>query len=486
MLFTVQIAAVLSVLVLTYLIFQVLGPRPASIFLTRGEKTFWDSKIVAKFGSYLFLSNFVASITSLATVYIFFIGNSKIFGYWILVSVVTVVFAGVAARSVTNSYLRQPRYLERLNSDAPSSAVLASLFWAPNRSGMAISSIIKWLSITNILCIIWLEFSVFSDLSGLILLPQSLMFSSSTMFIMVAIVFYFTLRNGLRGFLFADLLHAPMVLGGSLILLTGVIWALAGSNSVDVDLRVLQPKLSATEGIVFVIATIFLNSFLTAASEAHWVRVWSLRRYVISHQVRSALVTSATWTVLIVIGLLAGVITTSVSQQAVAELLSEVASLSPVFVAAFWVAGVSALFSTSDAQIYSALLVFSFQPRNGSMTEVAGIVRRPFLVSLILAALLTVIYALVRAYEIPFEKLIFLLFPIFLNAVPAIVLGALGRKVTPAPAAISICLYAACSVAGLLQSRNELLWTLAAPLMPAVVTLVAIGWPAYRRNGTSQ
>jgi hypothetical protein len=72
LLILLQIASIASVFFATYLVFQSLGLRSDRLFYSREEKTAFDKLISGLFGSYAAVSNIVATLTSLATVYVFF------------------------------------------------------------------------------------------------------------------------------------------------------------------------------------------------------------------------------------------------------------------------------------------------------------------------------------------------------------------------------------------------------------------------------
>jgi hypothetical protein len=149
-------------------------------------------------------------------------------------------------------------------------------------------------------------------------------------------------------------------------------------------------------------------------------------------------------------------------------------AVSTAFLVAFWVGGMAALFSTADSQIYSFLLVKEFQLSTGKLREILMNNVRPFRSALLTTIVFVLIYAFVRSFALPFEKMIFVVLPVCLNVFPAFVLASLGAKQQPRFILASLALYVICSVLGFLQPSDQFSWTLLAPFCPVLVSAYLI------------
>ena len=129
-------------------------------------------------------------------------------------------------------------------------------------------------------------------------------------------VIYFTIRYGLRGFVFADLFQCPLMAIASLSLLIAtmvVVGARVYEYTNDQNLisalfaQFSAPKVTWVEGGVFALSCLFFNSFFVVVTQPHWLRVWMFGEKEIRLQVRSLSMTCVVWLLLILLGGLAAV-----------------------------------------------------------------------------------------------------------------------------------------------------------------------------------
>jgi hypothetical protein len=67
----VALAAIATVIILTYMTLQLLGPQPRRILLSVEERARYTKNIIGRFGAFLYIANVVGALSSLATVYVF-------------------------------------------------------------------------------------------------------------------------------------------------------------------------------------------------------------------------------------------------------------------------------------------------------------------------------------------------------------------------------------------------------------------------------
>ena len=285
-------------------------------------------------------------------------------------------------------------------------------------------------------------------------------------------VVFFTLRYGLRGFVFADFFQAPLILLGSLVVLGGVVFlafSIGSFKQIIIDLP--TPMLSLKDCVLFAVQVISLNLLLVLVTEPHWLRVWIFRAKETHLQASSTLATGILWSLLALIGLFAFPLSgNKIGEAAIVSLLQQMSAASAVFVVAFWVGGMAALFSSADSQIYSFLLVREFQLSTGKLREVLMSGLKPVRLSVLTTAIFVSVYVFVRSVNVPFEKMIFVVLPVCLNVFPAFVFAVLREKQQPHLILASLALYFVCSVLGFLQPSNEFFWILLAPFCPVLVS----------------
>jgi TM2 domain-containing membrane protein YozV len=473
MLFPLQVVTIISMLAATYLVFRAVGPRRSALLYTRAEKAEWDQQVSKPLGTWLALTNIAGTVTSLATVFLFFIGNSKVFGYWVLICSASIFAGAYVTNYFTARLARLPRIKRLLETNEQNSSIIASLFWHPNSKYQHTSRLVKYVSILNMLAVIWLEFSLFADISGQLMQIDSILVRAILLAVVTGVIFDFTLRFGLRGFIFADFLHAPLIAIASIALFVGgVMLLISGTVTARPSLDWVLPIISPIQCVLFAAHVICLNIFLVLVTEPHWLRVWAFGSEKITKiQVRSLAATALIWLLLTVLGFLAFGVTQKVGNEAIAGFVALLQNLSPAFIVVFWIGGIAALFSTADTQIYSLLVVSEFEPRTGEMQDRFLTSLRPITTGVTIGVLFALVYFVVRALDLPFEKIIFVVIPLPLNLLPAFAAGIGERKQQPGFIYLSLALYSIFAVWGFVLPDQQFYATLAAGLVPIAVAV---------------
>lgn len=470
---TVQIIAIIGMFFLSYVGLRAFGKPTTKLLFSPEEKREWNALLQSNFGNWLTGTNIVGTLTSFATVLVFFLGNAKVFGLWVLVCSLSIWGGGYVTNYFTKRISALPKVQELLRSENQTGGILASLCWSNSAHGRASSTWVKYISLSNIAAVIWLEFALFSDIGGDVFGISQLWVKAAVIFFSSFAVIFFVLKYGIRGFAFADIYQTPIIGLSVALIVAGAVWLLSHS-SIQFDSTAIQPIVDSKTIFLFVIHVIFLNAFLVLATEPHWLRLWIFQSKETDTQIASTFSTAMIWAVLIGIGLVASALSGgSAGTGVIVNLVNQLSGLSPIFVVAFWFAAVSALFSTADAQAYSWLVVKNFHVGSGKLREFKLDAIKPITFALAGGAAFALIYFAVRTYSIPFEKLVFLIIPFSLNTLPAVVQLAYGREPTPALMAASVILFIAFGSGGFLQPSSELFWTLSAALVPVVISLGA-------------
>lgn len=206
----------------------------------------------------------------------FFIGNTQQFGWWIIFPILTIWGGGFITNYFTRTLVSRRHIAKRLASGDQSRAVLLTLVLDGTNESIRTASIVRVVALTNILAILWLEFSVFADVSSKLIISESIFWGAIFLYGFAFAVLYFTLRFGLRGFLFADLFHGPIIVIGTLILLIGTLVFLVlipsdggqddrlaklfGSILTEMNApKAPAPTSPLLSGVLFAISCLFLN-----------------------------------------------------------------------------------------------------------------------------------------------------------------------------------------------------------------------------------
>jgi hypothetical protein len=265
------------------------------------------------------------------------------------------------------------------------------------------------------------------------------------------------------------LLAALAILGGCFAL-----WY-SGKVTLPPVSDIATPALPIGICVLFVLHNICLNGLLLLTTEAHWLRIWIFRQREIQYLPSSSLWTGAVWAVLIALGFMAFYASDqAIGVKGVAGLLTKLNDLSIVFSAIFWIGGISALFSTADETLYSLLVVSAFNTESGKLNDRLMANIQPYLMSAVVAAFFAGGYALIEVFQLPVEKLLFIVFPLSLNVFPAFVRAFRGLPQRPWYIILSLLLYSMCAALGLKQPESQFAWTLAAALAPILVGIIAM------------
>ena len=472
------LVAFLVVAVGTYSLFSALRFPTNSLLFPRSLAASFRQRLKGGLGTLVVVTNIFGTLTSLATVYVFFIGTSKVFGAFVFAAPLFMALSFIATNWFTRRVLtKEPSYRKLLEESETASGVVARLVWQPGLDGRVTSWLVKHISLLNLAAVIWLEFSVAADL------VQQVNTSANepwlgplALFICCFGVVFIIVRYGLRGFVFADLFQSPLVIIATIVILLAVILNPQVMTALaTAPVHLLQPQIPWQQGVLFVVHVMLLNIFFVLLTEGHWFRLWLFAGRETTNQWRGTFSTGFIWLLLAIVGCLAVAITTKTGTEGIGPVLLSLAQTHAAFVILFWIGAAAAVFSTADAQIYVFLLVRAFETKTGQIHDKVNRPQHPIGLALLVSLLFAAAYAVTRYYQIPFEKLVFILFPLSLNSLPAFIGILFDRRHRSIWTLFSLAGYTAVSIKGLMDPQNDLLWTLMAALVPfAVVALMLL------------
>lgn len=469
----------LVVFVGTFLVYSALGDRSRGLLYSREQKRNWDASVTPALGNWLTIANICGTLTSLATVLVFFVGNTSIFGWFVLASPITLLIGAVVTTKLSRKVCAIPRIKNLFTSSDQTSGVIAALFVDGSREGLLTARVVKFISLANIFGIIWLEFALFAKIfassSGL----EGLSAEVVTIALVAFGVLFFVFKFGIRGVVFIDLLHAPLIGISAVGLLIAAVLLFEGSPAAALSLDI--GVLPASTCAIFVVHVLILNALIVLTTEGHWLRMWLFGEREQKLQMRGVSTTIAISLLLICVGFLGFKVTGIVGEAGIPALVQQFHALSPIAGALFWLGALGALFSTSDAQIYSALLVRQFDPQRNEFRQLSLDSINSLKIASLSAIAFALLYYLIRIYSIPFEKVVFLAIPMSINIFPALI-GLIYNKKGVALLTIASCtLYLAISLVGWAQPERSFEFSLSAAGVPLLSALMIVFMP--RREG---
>ena len=110
----------------TYFVYQTFGPRQLSFSFTKARETGMGSARKRQTWKLLTVNSIFATITSFATVYVFFIGNTQQFGWWIVFPVLTIWGGGFITNYFTRILVSRRHIANGLRGDQSRAVLLSS------------------------------------------------------------------------------------------------------------------------------------------------------------------------------------------------------------------------------------------------------------------------------------------------------------------------------------------------------------------------
>jgi len=468
-----QWAAILAVLGGCLFVLSALPAKSGAGF-SRAELQDWMTALGASKVGWLVRFNIAGALLSFATVVLFFVGNASLFGVYTIAAVLSLALGAFVTKAISGAIVRLPGVTESLETDEPAKATVAAVLWTSDTWGRRTSELAKWISICNLFGILWLEFAFMSDMGGR-LMGLSPPERVGLLFLASAIVLYACFRFGVRGVAFLDLILTPLIFFGIVVILIGTALLTFDSVPAMTVNSLLEPKLPLQILALFVVHVFCLNPFLIVVTEGHWFRMWAFGQPELKQQIPGLTVVAVVSFTLIAVGLLAGLALPGEPGDAlIARLLTTLDNQLPIFAAAFWVAGIAAMFSTADVQILGLALASSFDSKKGTSSLSSGILTRPAISAILLAAALSGLYYFIRIhFRLDFEKLVFFILPAAITILPAL-LFRLTRPVWTrsyfATVLLGLVGYVALSLTGLFRPADQLGLNLAAVLVPVAIS----------------
>lgn len=468
---------------ITFIFFGLFGSRSNNIFITAQEKQSWDEKLSGIVKKLLTTTNIFGAVTSLATL-LFLTGSAKLFGIFAFATGITFAFSSMITNPITNKFLEDKNIKKRYDDNEQVGGVIASLFWDDTKHGKQLAAIIKYISIFATFAIIWLEVSLFSNFSSAYLHIDSINSKTIIATITFFIIFYFLIQYGLRGFVFADLFHTPViVLMGVVLIVILLFMFFQGDYTLNFQ-TFLIPVLPWGMGAIFCFHVLVLNLFQVICTEPHWYRLWLFKNVEITSQSQGVIGTGLVWIFFLFVGFSTFAITGQFGQQGIEILLSKFSVSNPYFIFFFWMAAAGALFSTVDAQLYSILLISRYKVSNGTLPITSKRFNNPFVVAVSFSVAFGIFYFLATKYKdlFPFEKILFVIVPFSTVLLPLFIQKYTDRVPKLKTLLTSIFGFITVAAIGFCLPQSNYDFTLSAIFFPALVSIIIVLTPKKQTN----
>lgn len=458
---------------ITFIFFRLFGQQSNNIFVSESEKKSWDEKISGSLKKLLTTTNIFGTVTSLATL-LFLAGSAKLFGIFAFATGITFAFSGFITNPITKKFLLDESIKRKHEDNNQIGGVIASLFWADNKSSRNLSIMVKYISMFAIFSIIWLEVSLFSNFASSYLNVGGVLGKTIIATLTFFIILFFVVKYGLRGFVFADLFHTPIIIIMGLVLI-GILVKLFLNGGFTLSAETfLIPKLNWIMGFVFMFHVLVLNLFQVICTEPHWFRLWLFNNVEISSQKAGVIGTGSVWLLLLFIGFSTYAITSEVGEDAIGILLTKLSVINPYFIFFFWIAATGALFSTVDTQLYSFLLLASYKISDGKLPKDSKRFQSPFSMATFSAIVFAVVYYIVKYFNLPFEKILLVVVPFSIVLLPLFVSKYFDRVPSITSLVISVLGYVLIAATGFVLPIVNFFATLSAVFFPVVVSFCVI------------
>lgn len=460
---------------ITFIFFGLLGVRSNNIFITANEKQSWDKNLSGILKRLLTTTNIFGTVTSLATL-LFLAGSTKLFGIFAFATGITLAFSSLITNPITKQFLQDSNIKKRFEDNDQVGGVIASLFWTNTNYNKRLAAIVKYISISATFAIIWLEVSLFSNFSSTYLHIDSIIGKTIIATITFFTISYFVIQYGLRGFIFADLFHTPIIIVMGLVLIGILVIKFVHGNFALTTHTFLVPNLPWGMSALFGLHVLVLNLFQIICTEPHWFRLWLFKNTEMTSQAKGAVGTGLVWIFFLFIGFSTYAITGQTGEEAIGALLNKFSITNPYFVFFFWIAASGALFSTVDTQLYSILIVSRFKTSNGTLPNTSKRFTSPFSTTIFLSLVSGLLYFLATKFKdiLPFEKILFVIVPFSIVLLPLFVEKFTNRLPRIRTLLISVIGYIIVAALGFFLPQINFFATLSAIFFPVVLSTIVL------------
>ena len=365
---TILIAALLAASFLINTIVKSLKPRNIEL---KDNTTIFQ---VLRQKKFILFSTIGGTLTSLASVYLFFLLQTPAYGWLILLSLIGLPLGAFVAKNLSERALHRASYEDEFKK-AITNGVMASLHICCSKKGTA--EICRKISIVNILAVIWLETKILTSITLSVLLPE---FASESIVIALlasTIIFFLTqyiTRFGMNGVIITDVLYWPLIII-SVLLVILVTTNSFSQSAFELQLQnVLPLEMSIPSMLAFSLNVLLINSIYQISREDHWIRVSAFRsdndikdNPAVNSLVLVAMLAIPIWLCLIFAGFLYGVLLgeEELTLNSIVQFHESVVMFLPILILGMF----ASMMSTTDNQLFAVRRLVSLDIRNNRITD---------------------------------------------------------------------------------------------------------------------
>lgn len=317
------------------------------------------------------------TLTSLASVYVFFLLQYPYFGGWMFFTLLAFPLGGLIGQVVSTHALKQFSS-NNLTKDAISTGLMASIVRVT--STQATASLVKAISIVNIFALVWLEIKILTTIILSVIFsieygPENAVYFGVVAAVLAGLLVQFVLRFGMQGVIATDALYWPfIILSVGLMIIVVLYLAIDGSSGLagaigDVK---LEPLIDPVTLCFFLLNIFLVNAVYHVGRDDLWLRLSAFHRSggaknpAASELFRATLFAAPVWMMLIIVGMLLPVVAKGTVNDIV-ELVN-VVRISPLIVPVVILGMLAAMLSTCDNQFFALKRLFAYSPKDNSIS----------------------------------------------------------------------------------------------------------------------
>lgn len=318
-----------------------------------------------------------ATLTSLASVYAFFLLQYQSFGWAMFTTVIAMPFGAYIGGILASKVMRNAEKSQGTETDNSSISSRSGLLTAiiRNHYGDSSATLHRIIISLNIFAIIWLEIKILTSIALVIFFQESQYFSDPVVHGLVAgvtalLIMNFVLQFGMQGVVMTDALYWPFIILSALIVCGLTFYAVIDPSVAIQKSLSLEPEIGGWTLIFFIINIFVVNSVYHCAREDLWIRIEAFSpsadepsvtpsdNPAIRQLLPATLLAIPVWLALIATGMMVPMIIGS-SPGHVSDVLVSVSSFT-IFAPLVVLGLVASMLSTCDNQFFAIRRLFQY------------------------------------------------------------------------------------------------------------------------------
>lgn len=423
------------------------------------------------------------TLTSLASVYVFFILQYPFFGWAMFFTLAAFPLGGLVGQLVAKKAVETLR-----QSSAGRAAFETGLMTAVVRvnSNVLTSQLVRYLSMLNITAVIWLEIKVLTTILCNVVFQISFEPRNAIIFAVVAGLFtvllvQFILRFGMQGVIATDAMYWPFIIL-SAALIAAVVFYLsfnaAGDLSHLVQMISLRPRIPDVTLAFFLLNIFAVNAVYHVGRDDLWLRMSAFQSTgqkdnpAASQLFQATLFAVPVWFILISVGMLVPTILGRPADS-VLEVIGLI-RVSYVVLPLAILGLLAAMLSTCDNQFFALKRLFRYSPETGEVRELTLNWRKTAAISFSAGLIVALLTWAAIYFDLKDQNLVFACLGLPAVIYPAVQRSLNMRQTRTGDVLVPVAIFLFMLFLGIRQGSMPSLYIVAAAPVSMVVGLILI------------